>query len=97
LCGMSLNSISLWQVKYNEFIAEEVGVREGRLLEAETGEVLGLHRGFWFYTIGQRQGLGLPNGPWYVYFNVVWVLFFHILVGKFLTNQIDILRVMISE
>lgn len=39
---------------------------EGIILEAETGDFLGSHRGFWFYTIGQRQGLRLPGGPWYV-------------------------------
>jgi tRNA-specific 2-thiouridylase len=38
---------------------------EGVLIEAETGDYLGIHRGFWFYTIGQRQGLRLPGGPWY--------------------------------
>jgi tRNA-specific 2-thiouridylase len=38
---------------------------EGVLIEAETGDYLGTHRGFWFYTIGQRQGLRLPGGPWY--------------------------------
>ncbi|MBT6146674.1 MAG: tRNA 2-thiouridine(34) synthase MnmA, partial [Gemmatimonadetes bacterium] len=26
----------------------------------------GEHRGYWFYTIGQRYGLGLAGGPWYV-------------------------------
>ncbi|KAE8731623.1 hypothetical protein F3Y22_tig00002793pilonHSYRG00130 [Hibiscus syriacus] len=35
---------------------------EGIILEAETGDFLG-NRGFWFYTIGQRQGLRLPGGP----------------------------------
>lgn len=39
---------------------------EGILLEAESGDYLGKHRGFWFYTIGQRQGLRLPGGPWWV-------------------------------
>lgn len=39
---------------------------EGVILEAESGDYLGKHRGFWFYTIGQRQGLRLPGGPWYV-------------------------------
>src|SRR2546425_47030 len=28
--------------------------------------IMGKHDGFWFYTIGQRQGLGLAGGPWYV-------------------------------
>ena len=27
---------------------------------------LGRHRGLWFHTIGQRKGLGLGDGPWYV-------------------------------
>jgi len=30
------------------------------------GETLGAHHGFFRYTIGQRQGLGLGGGPWYV-------------------------------
>ncbi|XP_015875895.2 uncharacterized protein LOC107412608 isoform X2 [Ziziphus jujuba] len=44
----------------------KIGEKEGIILEAETGDLLGKHRGFWFYTIGQRQGLRLPGGPWYV-------------------------------
>ncbi|KAK6138335.1 hypothetical protein DH2020_027919 [Rehmannia glutinosa] len=46
--------------------ARHIGEKEGVILEAETGYFLGVHRGFWFYTIGQRQGLRLPGGPWYV-------------------------------
>ncbi|KAJ6315551.1 hypothetical protein OIU78_018931 [Salix suchowensis] len=49
-----------------EFVARHIGESEGIILEAETGDFLGFHRGFWFYTIGQRQGLRLPGGPWYV-------------------------------
>ncbi|MCL5010848.1 MAG: tRNA 2-thiouridine(34) synthase MnmA [Patescibacteria group bacterium] len=30
------------------------------------GQILGKHSGFWFYTIGQRKGIFLPGGPWYV-------------------------------
>jgi len=30
------------------------------------GTRLGTHRGYLFYTIGQRKGLGLSDGPWYV-------------------------------
>jgi len=30
------------------------------------GEVLGAHSGLANYTIGQRRGLGLGGGPWYV-------------------------------
>ncbi len=53
------------QIKFSEFVARQIGEREGVILEAETGDFLGKHRGFWFYTIGQRQGLRLPGGPWY--------------------------------
>lgn len=56
----------LGKIKFSEFVARHVGESEGVILEAETGDFLGIHRGFWFYTIGQRQGLRLPGGPWYV-------------------------------
>jgi len=32
----------------------------------ENGRVLGQHKGFDAYTVGQRRGLGMPGGPWYV-------------------------------
>ena len=35
-------------------------------MELETGKVLGKHKGYWFHTIGQRKGLGLSGGPWFV-------------------------------
>ncbi|KAJ4751288.1 tRNA-specific 2-thiouridylase MnmA [Rhynchospora pubera] len=56
----------LGKVKFSEFVEMHIGEKEGVMLEAETGDYLGNHRGFWFYTIGQRQGLRLPGGPWYV-------------------------------
>ncbi|GAV59028.1 tRNA_Me_trans domain-containing protein, partial [Cephalotus follicularis] len=56
----------LGKVKFSEFVSRHIGEMEGIILEAETGDFLGKHRGFWFYTIGQRQGLRLPGGPWYV-------------------------------
>ncbi|KAF7843902.1 tRNA-specific 2-thiouridylase mnmA [Senna tora] len=56
----------LGKIKFSEFVARHIGEREGIILEAETGDFLGKHRGFWFHTIGQRQGLRLPGGPWYV-------------------------------
>lgn len=56
----------LGKIKFSEFVARHIGEMEGVILEAETGDFLGKHHGFWFYTIGQRQGLRLPGGPWYV-------------------------------
>ena len=43
-----------------------MGEREGDIIELETGRKLGKHKGFWFHTIGQRKGLGLGEGPWFV-------------------------------
>ncbi|MEE1119696.1 MAG: tRNA methyl transferase PRC-barrel domain-containing protein, partial [Bacteroidales bacterium] len=43
-----------------------LGEKEGKIVELETGKILGKHKGFWFHTIGQRKGLGLGGGPWFV-------------------------------
>ena len=56
----------LGQIKFSDFVKEHLGVRRGELVEADSGEVLGEHDGYYYYTIGQRQGLGLSGGPWYV-------------------------------
>ena len=56
----------LGKLKFSEFVKHHMGEQEGPLVEIETGERVGTHQGFWFYTIGQRQGLGLSGGPWYV-------------------------------
>lgn len=47
------------------FLKKEVGVRKG-LTQDETGRILGEHNGLHFYTIGQRKGLGLSGGPYFV-------------------------------
>jgi tRNA-5-taurinomethyluridine 2-sulfurtransferase len=56
----------LGSFKFHDFIKQYLGSREGALVEQETGLFMGTHEGYWFYTIGQRQGLGLAGGPWYV-------------------------------
>ncbi len=56
----------LGKINYNDFIRGHVGEKPGPILELETGKVLGQHKGFWFHTIGQRKGLGLSGGPWFV-------------------------------
>jgi len=40
--------------------------RPGRILTRE-GKLLGKHQGLCLYTIGQRKGLYLSKGPWYVF------------------------------
>ncbi len=56
----------LGKLKFSEFLRFHLGERVGQLVEMETGTVMGTHAGFWYYTIGQRQGIGLAGGPWYV-------------------------------
>jgi len=67
----------LGKVNYNDFIRRYLGEKEGPIVEMETGKVLGKHKGYWFHTVGQRKGLGLSGGPWYVIkkdvdANIVW-------------------------
>lgn len=56
----------LGKINYNDFIKRYLGEEEGEIVELETGKILGKHKGFWFHTIGQRKGLGLSGGPWFV-------------------------------
>ena len=56
----------LGKINYNDFIRRHLGERTGAIIEIETGKKLGEHHGYWFHTIGQRKGLGLSGGPWYV-------------------------------
>lgn len=56
----------LGKINYNDFIRRHLGEKNGPIIEIETGRKLGEHHGFWFHTIGQRKGLGLSGGPWYV-------------------------------
>jgi tRNA-specific 2-thiouridylase len=56
----------LGKINYNDFIRRYLGERKGKIVELETGNVIGRHDGYWFHTIGQRKGLGLSGGPWFV-------------------------------
>ncbi len=48
------------------FLAEYIEPKQGNILDQE-GRVIGQHDGAYFYTIGQRQGLGVGGGkPYYV-------------------------------
>ena len=56
----------LGKINYNDFIRRYLGEKEGKIVELETGKILGTHKGYWFHTIGQRKGLFLSGGPWFV-------------------------------
>lgn len=56
----------LGKIAFSDFVKEHLGVHKGVFIEKETDKELGEHDGFYFYTIGQRRGIDLPGGPWYV-------------------------------
>lgn len=50
---------------YNNFLAQHIEDRPGDILDRQ-GRALGRHHGLTRYTVGQRRGLGLSGGPFYV-------------------------------
>ena len=56
----------LGKIKYNDFVKFHLGEKPGEIKEWESGKILGRHQGFWFHTHGQRKGLKLHGGPWFV-------------------------------
>jgi len=49
----------------NDFLKKYLKIKPGKIID-KTGKVLGAHHGLWFYTIGQRKNLEIPQGPWFV-------------------------------
>lgn len=47
------------------FLKKELGEKEGNIADV-AGNQLGKHKGLHFYTIGQRRGINLPGGPYFV-------------------------------
>ena len=57
--------------KFREFLSKYLPAQPGEMRSPD-GELIGEHQGLMYYTIGQRQGLGIggrrdaSNEPWYV-------------------------------
>jgi len=49
----------------NDFLKKHLKEKPGKIIDTE-GKIVGKHQGLWFYTIGQRKGIGLPGGPYWV-------------------------------
>ena len=56
----------LGKINYNDYLRRYLGELPGDVVELETGKLIGKHKGHWFHTIGQRKGMGLGGGPWFV-------------------------------
>lgn len=52
---------------FKEFLSEYLPATSGEM-QTMTGEKKGMHDGLMYYTLGQRQGLGIggPGDPWFV-------------------------------
>ncbi len=48
------------------FLKKNLSEKKGKIIDINTKKELGLHSGVYFYTLGQRGGMGLSHGPWYV-------------------------------
>jgi tRNA-specific 2-thiouridylase len=53
---------------FKEFLSGYLPANPGRMINMDTGEDKGQHDGLMYYTIGQRQGLGIggDGGPYFV-------------------------------
>ncbi|MGQ9706660.1 MAG: tRNA 2-thiouridine(34) synthase MnmA [bacterium] len=66
LRGESQDVCFLRDISVGDFIGHFVRQREGEIIDT-SGNILGRHRGIAYYTVGQREGLGIGgSGPYYV-------------------------------
>lgn len=56
----------LGKIRYPTFVEHYLGRKQGLIVDVDTARPVGEHLGVWFHTIGQRKGLGMGGGPWYV-------------------------------
>ena len=49
----------------NDFLEKFIKPKPGNIIDI-SGKIIGKHSGLFFYTIGQRKGIGLSGGPYYV-------------------------------
>ena len=59
------SEICFIQKSINDFLRKYLKEKPGKIINTK-GKILGQHRGLWFYTIGQRKGIKLPGGPYFV-------------------------------
>lgn len=53
------------KINFAEFLKQYIKTKPGKIVDLD-GTVLGEHDGAYYYTIGQRKGIGLSGGPYYV-------------------------------
>lgn len=55
-------------IDVRDFIREHLQTNPGIVVDVDSGKVIGKHEGLWFYTIGQRHGIGISSAeePYFV-------------------------------
>jgi tRNA-specific 2-thiouridylase len=56
----------LGKIKFRDFVKFHLGELPGDIIDIDRNIKVGEHPGYYYFTIGQRQGIGLNGGPWYV-------------------------------
>lgn len=53
---------------FKEFLQNYIPAKPGKMVDIQTGNIIGDHIGIMYYTIGQRKGLGIggPGDAWFV-------------------------------
>ena len=55
---------------FRRFLSEYLPMKDGDMIDVDTGRAVGRHTGVFYYTVGQRKGLGIGGGgngqPWFV-------------------------------
>lgn len=56
------------EINVHAFLRAQLPQKQGNIIDFDSGEVVGTHDGAWFFTIGQREGLGVggTKEPYYV-------------------------------
>ncbi len=53
---------------FRQFLSNYLPAKNGNIINLETKEIIGQHKGVLYYTLGQRKGLDISahRGPWFV-------------------------------
>jgi len=76
--------------KIEEFLRNNLKISSGPIINPK-GETIGHHKGLPFYTIGQRKGIGLSGGPYYVFNKKIEKNILQVTKTNKLLNQSDLL------
>lgn len=56
------------EINVHDFLKQRLGEKPGDIVDLDSGKIVGNHKGAYFYTIGQREGLGIGGAkePYFV-------------------------------